>query len=141
MIDNALSAALSGLNAQKARLNATASNVANAGTSGAVPGSAGESAGAPSVYRPLRVDLSSQTLANGQGAGVSYNITEIKDGYSLSYAPDAMGANAEGMVAVPEVSLDREMVNLLEIKTLFKANAAVLRAQEEMSGEMLDILG
>lgn len=141
MIDPALSAALSGLNAQKLRLNATASNVANAGTSGAVPGGAAAASGASVVYRPLRVDLASQSLPDGAGAGVSASITEIKDSYSLSYAPDAAGADDAGYVAVPNVSLDQEMVNLLEIKTLFKANAAVIRAQDDMSGELLDILG
>lgn len=141
MLTPALSNALSGLNAQKLRLNATASNVANVSSGGAVPGSAEEAAGAVTVYRPLQVNMTSQTLPDGQGAGVFANVTEIKDGFSLSYDPDAPGANAQGFVAVPNVDLAQEAVNLIETKALFKANAAVIRTQEEMLGNLLDTIG
>lgn len=140
MIDQVLSTALSGLNAQQKRLSATASNVANVLTSGARPGSAEAAAGAPTVYKPLQVDLSTQVLPDGQGAGVSANITEKQDGYSVTYSPDAAGADADGLVAVPNVDLTTEMVNLLETKTLYKANAAVIRTADEMQKDMLDVL-
>ena len=141
MLTPALSSALSGLNAQKMRLNATASNVANVLTSGAAPGSAEAAAGASVVYRPLRVDTASQTLENGQGAGVFSKVTEIENGFSFVHDPAAAGATAEGFVAVPQVDLAREAVNLIEIETLFKANAAVIRTQDEMTGSLLDVLG
>lgn len=141
MLTPALSNALSGLNAQKLRLNATASNVANVSSGGAVPGSAEAAAGATTVYRPLQVNITSQTLPDGQGAGVSANVTEIENGFSLSYDPAGVGANAEGFVAVPNVDLAQEAVNLIETKALFKANAAVIRTQEEMLGNLLDTLG
>lgn len=141
MLTPALSNALSGLNAQKMRLNTTASNVANVSTGGAVPGSPEAAAGAPTVYKPLQVNMTSQTLQNGQGAGVSANVTEIENGFSLSYDPDALGANAEGLVAVPNVDLAQEAVNLIETKALFKANVAVIRTQEEMLGSLLDTIG
>ncbi len=141
MLTPALSNALSGLNAQKLRLNATASNVANVSSGGAVPGSAQAQAGAPTVYRPLQVNMTSVTTADGQGAGVFADVTESKNGFSLSYDPDALGANAEAFVAVPNVDLAQEAVNLIETKALFKANAAVIRTQEEMLGSLLDTVG
>ncbi len=140
MISDALSIALSGLTAQKQRLNATASNVANLLSKGAAPDSPEAAAGAPTVYKPLQVNLSSQVLANGQGAGVRGNITEIENPFSLSYDPQAIGANAEGFVAVPNINLDAEITDLLVTKTLFKANAAVIKTQNELSGQLLDIL-
>ncbi len=139
MLTPALSNALSGLNAQKARLNASASNIANVLTGGAAPGSPEAAAGAPTVYKPLRVDLTSQTLPNGQGAGVSASVTESSDGFSLSYDPSAVGADSEGYVAVPNVDLAQEAVNVIESKLLFKANAAVIRTQDEMLGSLVDI--
>ncbi len=141
MLTSALSNALSGLAAQSKRLNATASNVANASTGGAAPNSPEAAAGAPTVYKPLQVNMTSQTLTNGQGAGVLADVTEIENGYSLSYDPDALGANSEGLVAVPNVDLAQEAVNLIETKALFKANAAVIRTQEEMLGSLLDTVG
>ena len=139
MISDALSIALSGLSAQKQRLNATASNVANLLSQGAAPGSAEAAAGAPVVYKPLQVNLSSQVLSNGQGAGVRGDITEKENPFSFVYNPEALGANGEGFVAVPNINLDEEIIDLLVTKTLFKANAAVIRTQDELSGQLLDI--
>lgn len=104
------------------------------------PGSAEAAAGASVVYRPLQVNMTSQTLPDGRGAGVSASVTETANGFSFVPNPDAPGANTEGMVAVPNVDLTREMTNLIETKALFKANAAVIRTANEMSGELLDIL-
>lgn len=140
MVSSIVSTALSGLNAQKTRLAATASNIANISTAGAAPGSPAAQNGAATVYRPLTVNLTSQVLPNGQGAGVSAYVTESTDGFSLSYDPSAAGADADGNVAVPNVDLTRELTNLIETKALFKANAAVLRSEAEISGELLDIL-
>lgn len=140
MIGPAISTALSGLNAQKLRLNTTASNVANMTTAGAAPGSAEAAAGAAVVYRPLQVQMSSQILPDGSGAGVSGSVTETKNGFSFIHNPDGPGATPDGLQAVPNVDLTREMTNLLETKSLFKANAAVIRTASEMSGELLDIL-
>ncbi len=39
---------------------------------------------------------------------------------------------------MPNVDLTTEMVNLLEIKTSYKANLAVLKTQDEMLGALLD---
>lgn len=100
----ALSIALSGLTAQKQRLSATASNVANALTED---------------YTPLETQLSSQA-SNGQGAGVRAQVVE-------STTQD-------------QVDLSREAVDLLTTKAAFKANVAVIRKQDEMMDDLLNVL-
>jgi len=127
-----VSIALSGLNAQQKRLAATASNIANVSTSGRVP-TAGPSAPASTVYRPLMANLTS--LGTG---GVWADITVDPQGYSLSYDPSSPYANSEGMIAVPNVDLTQEIVKTMEIENAFKANLAVLKTQDEMLGELLD---
>lgn len=127
-----VSIALSGLNAQQKRLAATASNIANVSTSGSVP-TAGPSAPASTVYRPLTANLTS--LGTG---GVRADITADPQGYSLSYDPSSPYANSEGMIAVPNVDLTQEIVRTMEIESAFKANLAVLKTQDEMLGELLD---
>lgn len=131
---DALSIALSGLTAQKQRVAASASNIANASTGGSVP-SADPSAPASTVYRPLRVDFS--TL---EGGGVQADVTADANGYSVVYDPASPFANAQGLTAAPNVDLVAESVNLLESKSLFKANLSVIKTQEEMLGELLDTL-
>lgn len=136
------SIALSGLGAQQKRLAGTASNIANASTAGTVPGTvpSAPASTAPSstvsgstVYKPLNVNLTS--LASG---GVRADVVADENGYSLAYDPSSPYANSEGMIAVPNVDLTTEMVNLLEIKTNYKANLAVLKTQDEMLGALLD---
>jgi flagellar basal-body rod protein FlgC len=130
-MSDVLSIALSGLTAQKMRLEKAASNIANAGTSGAVP-----KANAPSsVYKPLSVSFAS--LETG---GVKADITADPKGYSPSYDPSNTAADAEGFIAVPNVDIATEIVDTLLAKTAFKANLAVIRAQDEISKEAIDII-
>lgn len=131
---DALSIALSGLRAQTTRLAATASNIANASTSGTVP-NADPSAPASTLYTPVTVDLSSQA-----GGGVSAQVRPDPDAYSVIYDPSSGYANADGLVAVPNVDLAQEAVNLLETKALYKANLSVIKTQDEMLGDLLDTI-
>lgn len=131
---DALSIALSGLRAQTTRLAATASNIANASTAGAVP-SADPSAPASTVYTPVTVDFSSQA-----GGGVSAQVRPDPNAYSVIYDPSSVHANAEGLVAVPDVDLAEQLVNLIETKALFKANVSVIKTQDEMLGDLLDTI-
>lgn len=130
---DALSIALSGLTAQKQRLAATASNIANASTGGTVP-SADPSAPASTVYRPLEVNFTSSE------AGVRANVSEKDPGYSVIYDPTSVYANGEGLTAVPNVDLAEEAVNMLETKAAFKASISVIKTQDEMLGELLDTI-
>jgi flagellar basal-body rod protein FlgC len=129
-----LSIALSGLNAQKQRLDATASNVANATTTGKVPGT-DSPAPASTVYKPLNVSLTA--LAGG---GVAATTTADENGYSIVYDPSSPFANSDGEIAAPNVDFIKEMVSLLETKAAFKANLAVIRTQDDMTGELLDTI-
>ncbi|MBL8712577.1 MAG: flagellar biosynthesis protein FlgC [Alphaproteobacteria bacterium] len=131
---DALSIALSGLRAQTTRLAATASNIANASTSGTVP-NADPSAPASTLYTPVTVDFSSQA-----GGGVSAQVRPDPNAYSVIYDPSSGYANADGLVAVPDVDLAQEAVNLLETKALYKANLSVIKTQDEMLGDLLDTI-
>ena len=129
-MSDALSIALSGLNAQSQRLSATASNIANVSSSGVVPPKEGTS-----VYTPVTVNLTSQ----GSG-GVVADVVPKQNPYSVSYDPSSQNANAEGYIAVPNVDLTEEIVGLTEIKAAFKANLAVIKTEDEMMGALLDTL-
>lgn len=131
---DALSIALSGLRAQTTRLNATANNIANATTGGAVP-SADPSAPASTLYTPVTVDFSSQA-----GGGVSAQVRADPNAYSVIYDPSSVHANADGLVAVPDVDLAEQAVNLIETKALYKANVSVIKTQDEMLGDLLDTI-
>lgn len=131
---DAISTALSGLRAQTMRLAATASNIANVSTAGPVP-SADPSAPASTVYQPLRVDFTS--LESG---GVSASVRPDPAGYSVIYDPSSIHANSEGLVAAPDVDIAEELVHLIEARLLYKANVSVIKAQDDMFGNLLDTI-
>ncbi|WP_042694018.1 flagellar basal body rod protein FlgC [Azospirillum sp. B506] len=124
--------ALSGLTAQMRRLDASASNVANVRSTGAVPTSDGSTGGKPAAYQPLAV---AQTDAN---PGTRASFTPITPAYLQEYAPDDSAANAAGMVAAPNVDLATERVNQIAASRAYGANVAVVRTQDEMLTSLLD---
>jgi flagellar basal-body rod protein FlgC len=134
MVD-ALSVAVSGLTAQKQKLAVSANNIANATTGGKVPDASNPSAPASTVYRPLIA----RTVSLG-GGGVMVDITEKEPGYMAVFDPNNPDANDMGLIAVPNVDYAEEFVKILETKNAFKANVAVIKAQDEMTREMLDEL-
>ncbi len=133
---DAISIAMTGLTAQKQKLAVTANNIANATTGGRVPDTANPSAPASTVYQPLEAHFSPM----GENGGVLVDIRQKEPGYTAYFDPTNINVNEMGLVAAPNVDYAEEFVNLLEIKTAFKANLAVIKTQEEMLGEMLDTL-
>lgn len=134
MVD-AISIALTGLTAQKQRLSASASNIANVLTSGKVP----EAGGSSTVYRPLRTQLT-PLQSDGQGTGVRADVTSDENGYTVVFDPTSVYANSAGEIAVPNVDLNTEMVNITETKMAFKADLSVIKVAKEMDQALLDIL-
>ena len=131
-----LGIAASGLSAQRARLDAISANIANAETTRGVDGK---------PYRRKVVQLQEvgfEPVLNGveapqQGdegfggvriAGVAEDTSEG----SLVYDPGHPDADANGYVHMPNVDLNTEMVDLMESRRLFEANASVFAAIKSM---------
>ena len=133
---DALSIAVSGLMAQGLRLAVSANNIANADTSGAIPT---VQSPASTVYKPLNVSYNALTTGIG-GAGVQATVTQDANGYTPVYDPSNAYANKDGYIAAPNVDLTTEAVNILESKLLYKANLSVIKAQDEMTGDLLNTI-
>ncbi|MGJ4948795.1 flagellar basal body rod protein FlgC [Bradyrhizobium sp. HKCCYLS20291] len=127
--------AVSGMKAASQRLEVSASNVANAMSTGALPNADGTlPAGAPKAYDPLQL-----VQSDVAGGGTQATITKASQGTSASYQPSAPFANKDGLVAAPNVDLAEEMISQLVAKYSFAANAKVLKASDEMSRVVIDM--
>lgn len=123
--------AASGMAAAMTSLAATASNVANAQTTGPVP----DGARPPeAVYQPAAVIETS--LSDG---GVSATVIRSSS-FSLSYQPASPYANAQGMVASPNIDLATQMVNQVTASLAFKANAKVFQIAARNQKTLLDMI-
>lgn len=136
---DAISIATSGLTAQKQRLAVIANNIANIQTAGPAPRN-GEAASA-AVYRPLQATQTSLTI-DGQGAGVKTTVSEVPEdrAFSVFYDPQSALANEDGFVAVPNISLEEQIVDMQITKHAYKANARLIGVMRDMENEVLDIL-
>lgn len=124
----AISTALTGLFAAGKRVEASASNIANASSAGSLDPT--------SPNQPFQALTTIQTT-NESGGTSATNIPK-KPGFVNAYAPDSPFANADGQVGVPNVDLAEEAVNLKLAEISYKANISVLKTASEMSDELLN---
>lgn len=129
---NAMNIARSGLEASMLRLTVSASNIANAQSTGVVPG---RGAG-PSAYQPVRADLSPSV-----GGGVQGRLVAVDPAYRLTYDPASVHANADGMIAEPNIDVTDELVETLSAKLAFQANLKVVATASELERRSLDLWG
>lgn len=133
-----LDIAVTGLTAQTRRVEASASNVANVRSRGAMPDATGAvPEGKPAAYQPVGVAQSEQRLG-ADAAGTRATFTPITPAYLAEYEPEADYADAQGMVAAPNVDLAREAVNQIAAGRAYAANIAVTRTADEMQKSLLD---
>lgn len=136
----AQSIARSGMDAATLRLEAAASNLANAQSDGALPPSDGAALdpNAQPVYEPRRVDQISLSASASKIAGVSAEIRAEPD-FFASYRPDASFANEQGMVASPNVDPVNEIVQMITAEQSFLSNMSVYKTADAMTKMVLDI--
>ena len=130
-MDSAMRIAASGMAAAITSLTATASNVANAATTGPVPDGARP---AENIYQPATVVATS--LSDG---GVAATVIRAPS-YSISYQPASPFANVQGMVAAPNIDLATQMVNQISASVAFRANAKVFLIAARNQKMLLDMV-
>lgn len=133
---NIMSISTSGLMAAVARLNASASNTANSEDYGALDDS-GAASGAPAAYQP--VQAVSHAASSNLSGGVAVTIQAEQPSENPAYQPDLPFANAEGMVAAPNVDPVQETAAQIDALNQFKANLAAIRTADEMQKALMNL--
>ena len=120
----------SALTAQSMRLNAVASNLANADS---IAGADGQ------PYRAKQVVFEATPMGNaGQGVRVKQVVEDVSPGRML-YDPRNPAANAEGYVTLPNVSVVDEMVNMISASRSYQTNAEVMNTAKQVLLKTLTI--
>jgi flagellar basal-body rod protein FlgC len=135
-----MSIATTGLRAAEMRLEASASNVANARTTGPVPETPPNVAvGRPAdgerrVYQPVVVVQSAL-----EGGGVRAQFKDRLPAYTTIYDPYSPDADERGFLAAPNVDYATEIADQIIAVTTFEANIKALKAASEMTKSLLDM--
>lgn len=129
---NAIYTALSGMHAAQNRVAASASNIANMTTNGAL-----KPADGPAPYTPVTTTQSAVTSANGEPGGAQSHVVPTNRPFVPAYAPDSPFADQEGLIGTPNVDLAEEAVNLQIASHTYKANAQTIKIASEMQESLL----
>ena len=139
---DALHTSSSGLTAQRLRMNLISGNLANINTTRTETGGPyrrKETIFAAQVPSPSFAEiLSSQTTPQLPQVKV---VEIIEDGRSpiMKYDPSHPDANPDGYVAMPNINLMEEMVNLISATRSYEANVSAVKAAKEMANKALEI--
>lgn len=117
---------LSGMSAQRQRIETIATNLANLDTV--------SRPGEPSFQREVAI---LQRGADGQveTAGVQ----QVETGVVREYMPDHPLADEDGFVAFPDISPEDELADLTIARRMFEANATVFEAAKAMIRRAMEI--
>jgi flagellar basal-body rod protein FlgC len=121
----------SAMTAQSARLNAVSSNLANA-----------ESIAGPDgrPYRAKQVVFEAVPMPSDGARGVRVQqVVEDSSPPRLVYDPKSPAANAEGYVAMPNVNVVEEMVNMISASRSYQTNADVMNTAKTLLLRTLQI--
>ena len=129
-MDEAVSIAVSGLNAASQRLSATANNIANSQDTAPLAPQPGD----PQPYQPVTVTQS--TAPGGGTVAVQQPVTPASNAI---YDPNSPFADSNGDVASPNVDLAQQVVNLNTTSLSYDANLQVIRTADKMQGYLLNI--
>lgn len=140
---NTMEIAASGMRAQRIRVNTVASNLANASTTRTAAGKPYQRL--DPVFRavPLRSSFSNDLRNSVNPEAYSVEVVSVRQDTApprLVYDPDHPDADANGYVAMPNVRVAEEMVNMITATRSYSACANVLETVKQMARRAIDLM-
>ncbi|QPJ65182.1 MAG: flagellar basal body rod protein FlgC [Candidatus Nitrohelix vancouverensis] len=139
---NSMRISSSGLSAQRKRMETISSNLANIETTRTAEGGPYRRKDVAITAMPIE-DEFGLTLKNEMGENVRQAlVTDIVEDQSepkLVFDPDHPDANESGYVAMPNVDLMTEMVDMISATRSFEANVTAINAAKSMAIRAIDL--
>jgi flagellar basal-body rod protein FlgC len=130
----------SGLKAQRTRLNTVSSNLANVETTSTPEGGPYKK---KSVYfETENINFKDQLDSTMQKAAQGVRVTRIiedQDPPKKVYDPSHPDADDQGYVAMPNISVLKEMVDMMSATRSYEANTTAVQAAKRMAMKALEI--
>jgi flagellar basal-body rod protein FlgC len=133
---SSLNVSTSGLVAQRARLNAISSNIANMSTTR-------NEEGQPEPYQPRFVTFQTDSSISTPGGGAGVKVGSVQHSNAppkMKYEPGHPDADPQGFVRYPAVDMTGEFVDALEATRAYEANIGVIEVTKNMSDQALRII-
>ena len=139
---DAIHASSSGLSAQRLRMNLISGNLANVNTTRTRAGGPYRRKEAIFAARPLEESFR-KILADRQRKQLSIvevdRVIEDSNSPVMKYDPQHPDADEKGYVAMPNINVMEEMVNMISATRGYEANVTALKAAKDMAATALTI--
>ncbi|EAX48671.1 flagellar basal-body rod protein FlgC [Thermosinus carboxydivorans Nor1] len=136
----AIDAAASGMTAERLRMDVISNNIANANTTRTPEG--GPYRRQMVIFQPRAGQNSFADLLSGKVENVGVRVVGIvKDEapFRQVFDPNHPDANAAGYVAMPNVNIIAEMVDMMTAARAYEANVTAINAAKSMALKALEI--
>lgn len=121
---NIFNVAGSAMSAQSQRLNVVSSNIANAQSTTSADGK---------TYRAKQVEFQAVPMNGAQSTGVRVKqVVEDASPLKMVYDPHNPAADETGHVAMPNVNVVEEMVNMISASRSYQTNVDTMNAAKTM---------
>jgi len=123
------------LDAERTRMDVISENIANAHTTRGPDGK-------PYQRQVVVFETALQQAQEGAGQTTALRVAHVQKDTrpgEMVYEPGHPDANAQGMVALPNVNIHEEMADLISASRTYEANLAVLRNSRAMAMAALSI--
>ena len=139
---DAIHASASGLSAQRLRMNLISGNLANVNTTRTRGGGPYRRKEAIFAARPLEESFKKilSGRLNRQLSIVKVDrVIEDSNSPVMKYDPQHPDADEKGYVAMPNINVMEEMVNMISATRGYEANVTALKAAKDMAARALEI--
>ena len=137
---SAIDISASGLSAQRRRLDIVAENIANAETTRTERG--GPYRRKQVVFEEIAASAAGTAGSGGQQADEGVRVSQVAEDPRpphLVYRPGHPDADANGYVAMPNVNIVEEMVDMISATRSYEANATAINATKAMARKALEL--
>lgn len=132
-LTSALKVSASGLQAESTRLRIVSENIANARSSGDVPGA--------EPYRRKTVSFAAEVdRASGASLVEIDRIGTDDSDFNVEFDPGNPAADEKGMVKMPNVNILIEMADMREANRAYEANLQTIKQSRDLISQTIDLL-
>lgn len=132
----------SGMSANRKRLEAISSNVANSNTTRTAEGVPYRRKEVVFTAEPMRskyIDIREGTVDESAQAVYATEVLSANDAPILKYEPNHPDADERGYVAYPNINVAKEMADMVNAERTYQANANAMNVTKRMSLKALEI--
>jgi len=140
---SSLDVSASGMAAERTRMNLISSNIANANSTRTKEGGPYKRKDAVFAAVSANAGLNNPFNHDGSMNIKKVEVSEIKEDQSaprMQYDPTHPDADANGQVAMPNVNVVEEMVDMVSASRAYEANVTAAQAAKNMAVKTLDLL-